>query len=272
MFAQALISFRESFEAAILVVIVVLYLKRINKSYLIPYVILGSFIGIILSIITGISAHMLYFIAEIKEVAEAVASFVAVLVLTSVIYWMTIKGKGIKQSVEMKTEEAVRKGSLISMVSLGFIFVFREGFETVLFTLPLIFSQPVETTSGVSIGIIPSLVLAYLIFKGALKIRLKTFFFVTSILIVLIASGILGYGVHELIEYWEETGYSLGVWDEPIYELPFSEDNPLHDEGIVGSLLAIFIGYTTKMELLRFVLQFTYLVIGLSLIIYATKK
>ena len=83
---------------------------------------------------------------------------------------------------------------------------------------------------------------------------------------------ILGCGIHELIEYGEDVGWSLGIWAIYIYKLLFEEGHLLHDKGVIGSILAVLFGYTTKMELLRFIFQVTYLVIGLALMIYAYRR
>jgi len=272
MLARLLIAFREAFEAVLLVTIATAYLKRIGKAYLVRPLIIGGLIGVLLSIVAGLILYYIYGIAEEKALVEAIGAFVAVPVLTSVIYWMAVKGKRIKQKVELKAEEAAKKGSSISVASLGFVFVFREGIETVLFTLPLIFSDPGGTLAGVSIGTLAGLILAYLIYLGSLRMSLRKFFFVTSVLLVFIASGILGYGIHELIEYGEEVGWDLGIWAIYVYRLPIEKYHPLHDKGIIGSILAALFGYATKMELLRFMFQLTYLVVGLALVIYAYRK
>ena len=59
--------------------------------------------------------------------------------------------------------------------SLGFVFVFREGIETVLFTLPLIFSDPGGTLAGASVGTLAGLILAYLIYFRQSKNEFKEF-------------------------------------------------------------------------------------------------
>ena len=205
-YAQALISFREGFEAAILVAIISSYLRKIGEDRLVPPLIIGSMGGVLLSMLTGILIYSFYTTAQVGELIEASSSFIAVLVLTSVIYWMNKKGGRIKQEIEMKTKEAVERKSVLPIAILGFIVVFREGVETVLFTLPLIFAEPWSTFIGVFSGILFSVVLAYLVFKGGMKLSLKKFFQLTSLLLIFVASGILGYGVHELIEYGEEKG------------------------------------------------------------------
>mgnify|MGYP005633945203 CR=1 FL=1 len=100
---------------------------------------------------------------------------------------------------------------------------------------------------------------------------LRKFFYMTSIMLILVASGILGYGVHELLEYLEEIGVEVGLWTRPIYIIRLDPSHPLHERNILGSLLTVLIGYTMKMELLRALLQSSYLLIALTFLLRAYK-
>jgi len=173
MLAQFIIAFREGFEASLLVAIVSSYLDRIGRSSMKKPLITSALIGIILSIATGAVAYLTYGFLFDKELMEAAGAFIAVPVLTSVIYWMATKGKNIKDEVEYKTRIALEKGSILPIVILGLIFVFREGLETVVFTLPLIFLSVLDTLLGVTMGAVLSALLSYLIYLGSLKISIK---------------------------------------------------------------------------------------------------
>ncbi len=272
MLAQTIVSFREGFEAAIVIAVVLTYLKKTGRWSLAHPLLAGSLAGVLLSGVVGWLAYVIYFVLEAKELVEAIGAFIAVPVLTSVVYWMSIKSKEIKREIELRVEEAVKKGSMLPIAVLGLVVVFREGFETVLFILPLLFAEPLGTVAGVLLGVFTSLALAYLVFVGGMKLKMRSFFYVTSILLVLIAGGILGYGIHELLEYGEEAGWPLGIWAEPVYKLPFDEGHPLHDKGIIGSILSVFFGYAVEMELLRLLLQATYVIIALPLVLYVYRR
>ncbi|RLG79911.1 MAG: hypothetical protein DRO13_05015 [Thermoprotei archaeon] len=62
-------------------------------------------------------------------------------------------------------------------------------------------------------------------------------------ILVLVAGGILGYGVHELLKYAEKRGLETGIWGHPIYSLGIDEKSVFHEENIVGSVLAVLIGF-----------------------------
>lgn len=139
---------------------------------------------------------MLYISIDL-DLAEAIASFIAVPVITSVVYWMATKGK----EVIYKGVTKAIAGGVVGVVFTAFVFTFREGLETVLLIQPYALRDIASAFIGVLLGLIIALAIGYLFYRGALKLSLRLFFVITSILLVLIAGGILGYGVHEFIEY-----------------------------------------------------------------------
>lgn len=71
------------------------------------------------------------------------------------------------------------------------------------------------------VGTLAALVLSYAIFVVGKRISVHKFFYFTSVLLVLLAAGLLGYGVHEAIEYNTDTGGpDLGWFDDKAYDLP----------------------------------------------------
>ncbi len=272
MYAQILISLREAFEAALLIAIVLLYLRRMGLDEYSKYLLAGGIIGIIASGVAGVIAYNTYLLVEEKELAEAVGAFIAVPVLTSVIYWMAMKGRNIKAEIEREVERRINLRGALGIFSLGIVFVFREGLETVIFLLPLIFIQPYASFIGVWVGIAIALFISYMIFIMGLRLDLRKFFYFTSILIVFVASGILGYGIHELVEYGEDKGWALEPWSNIVYNLNLPEDSIFHEKGLIGGILAVLFGYASKMELIRLLFQFGYLVLGISLVMYAYRR
>lgn len=106
-------------------------------------------------------------------------------------------------------------------------------------------------------------VLAFLMMKGVYTMNIQKFFKYTSIILVIFASGLLGYGVHELIEAGLLPPIIDHVWDIN----PASITHPLHEKGAIGSLLKALIGYDGNPELLRVIVYIGYwLVIGYYLV------
>ncbi|MFQ6074089.1 MAG: FTR1 family protein, partial [Candidatus Bathyarchaeia archaeon] len=89
---------------------------------------------------------------------------------------------------------------------------------------------------------------------------------------ILLAGGLAGYGVHELMEYYEKTGVEAGWLGEHAYILDVPEENPLHHKGIIGSIPAVMFGYTTNAEWARVIVHLSYLAIALPLVIWIYRK
>ncbi|GBC74988.1 Ferrous iron permease EfeU [archaeon HR06] len=158
------------------------------------------------------------------------------------------------------------------MLGFSFIVVFREGLETVLFLTPFFINTPFNSSLGTFLGSLLAITIAYLIFFLGIKLNLKKFFYFTSILLILLAGGLAGYGTHELIEYAEKVNFSLGWLGDLAFSLPISNDNLLHHKNLLGSILAVMFGYTVKAEWLRLIIHLVYLSIALPLVIKVYKR
>lgn len=269
-----MLAFREALEAALITTIILAYLARTKRNPLTQYVWYGVYLAVAASLVFGASIWLMYgsLSGPIKALFEGVAAIVAVFVLSSMIYWMAIKGRRLKVEVERRVKAMVTRGATLALTSFTFIVVFREGLETVLFLTPFLVEDTVATLIGASLGVMASLVLAYAIFIVGMKIDIRRFFYFTSILLVLLAGGLVGYGVHELAEYSEKTVVELGWLGQNAYVLDIPEDNPLHHKGMIGSIFAVMFGYTVKAEWARVIVHLAYLVIALPMVVWVYRK
>lgn len=269
-----MLAFREGLEAALITAIILAYVKRTKQNLLSRYVWYGVYLAIAASFVAGASIWFVYgnLSGATKALFEGGAALFAVLVLSSMIYWMATKGRELQVEVEKRVEAIVTRGASLALISFSFVVVFREGFETVLFLTPFLLKDAVGTLTGAFLGIGASTVLAYAIFVVGMKINIRKFFYFTSILLVLLAGGLAGYGVHELAEYSDEVGGNLGWLGEPAYILDIPAENPLHHKGVIGSVLAVMFGYTVKAEWVRVIVHFTYLAIALPMVIWVYQK
>jgi high-affinity iron transporter len=271
---QFLLVFREALEASLIIAIIMTYLTRTERKPLIRYAWYGIYLAVASSCFLGAVIWFIYggLSGPVKALFEGVAALFAVLVLSLMIYWMATKGKELRMEVEKRVKEIATRGSTFALISFSFIVVFREGLETVLFLTPFYFTDVAGTIVGASLGIIASLVLAYTIFVVGMRINIRRFFYFTSILLVLLAGGLAGYGVHELIEYSEGVEIELGWLSEYAYDLKIPSESLFHHKGVIGSVFAVMFGYTVKAEWARVIVHFTYLVIALPLIVWVYRK
>jgi high-affinity iron transporter len=270
LFPSLLITFREALEAALIVTIMVTYLRKIGKQELNKYSYLGAGSAIVVSLLVGVGLQTLY--GGLGDTAgqlfEGVASLTAVVVLTSMIFWMTKHSKGIKGELEGKIEQAVTQDELYGIAALSFIAVAREGLETVLFLSATFIQDQVGTIIGAVIGALIVLGLSVLLMRGTVNLEISKFFKVTSILLLIFGAGLAGYGVHELIEAGEGSGIDIGVLGEKPFDInpPVNPDGTyplLHEKGVIGSVLKALVGYDGNPEWLRIIVYIGYwIVIG----------
>ncbi|MCW3980078.1 MAG: FTR1 family protein [Candidatus Bathyarchaeota archaeon] len=272
MIGQFLLAFREALEAALITAIILAYLKRTRRSILSKYIWYGVYAAVAASVVIGIFVWLLYgnLTGPTKALFEGVAALFAVLVLSSMIYWMASKGKELQKEVENRLKDIVTRGATLALASFSFIVTFREGLETVLFLTPFLVDDAAGTLVGAFLGVVGSIILAYAMFVVGMKINMHKFFYFTSILLVLLAGGLAGYGVHELVEY---TGSASWGWlGLPAYNLAIPSDSAFHHKGVVGSVFAVMFGYTVKAEWVRVIVHFAYLAVAIPLVVWVYRK
>ncbi len=269
-FPSFLITFREALEAALIVTIMITYLRKIGKEDLNKYTYLGTGAALVMSLVAGVVLQVFYGgLGKVaSELFEGVASLSAVVVLTSMIFWMTKHSKEIKGEMETKINQAVTKNELYGITALAFVAVAREGLETVLFLSSAFVQDSVGTLVGAALGIAVVLGLSFALMKGTVDLEIGKFFKVTSIMLLIFGAGLAGYGVHELIEAGEHSGMDFGFFGDKPFDInpAVNADGTypaLHEKGIVGSIFKALVGYDGNPEWLRIIVYLGYwLVIG----------
>lgn len=270
LFPSFLITFREALEAALIVAIMVSYLGKVGKGELSSYAYVGTGAAILVSLVLGVGVQVVYGgLDEVTaELFEGFASLTAVAVLTYMIFWMTEHSRQIRGELQGRIDVAIERNEIYGIGALAFVAVFREGLETVLFLSTTFFQDAPGTLVGIVMGAAIVLLISVSLFRGAQGIELKKFFGYTSVLLVVFAAGLAGYGVHELIEAGERIGIDMGFFSEKAFDInpPVNPDGSyplLHENGVVGSILKALVGYDGNPEWLRvFVYVGYWLVLG----------
>ncbi len=205
MLATYLIGLREGLEATLVVSILVAFLVKSDRRDRLVQVWAGVGLAVALSVFfgwllsyTSTSVLQKY---EHRELFEAIASIAAVVFVTWMIFWMRKAARSIAGDLRSKLTDALAVGS-IAVAVMAFLAVVREGLET-----SLIFYSAVQGASvnggplyALLGGIATSVVIGYLMYATAVRINLTKFFTWTGALLILVAAGILKYGVHDLQE------------------------------------------------------------------------
>ncbi|MFC2159401.1 FTR1 family protein [Actinomycetota bacterium] len=260
MLSSFLIALREGLEAFLVLGIVISYLVKIGEKRYVKNVIYGAIIAIALSI--GLAYIFQLFLGgfegRTEEIFEGIVMLIAVAVLTYMIFWMNRQAKSIRSEVEQTVDKAVNKGRIFSLIFLGFIVVFREGAETVLFFRAISYqTNSSELILGGTLGILTSIVLALIFFISTRKINLSAFFKFTGILLMLIAGGLFSTAIHE----FQEAGV-MPIINEHIYDI----SNIISKESIFGGILRSLFGYNPSPSLLETIVYVVYILVMALLI------
>jgi high-affinity iron transporter len=205
MLATYLIGLREGLEATLVVSILIAFLVKSDRKDRLVQVWSGVALAVVLSVFFGwllsYTSTTLLRKFEHRELFEAITSVLAVVFVTWMIFWMRRAARSIAGELRGKLQDALEVGS-IAVAVMAFLAVVREGLETA-----LIFYSAVQGASGNSrplygllLGIGSAVVIGYLMYATAVRINLSVFFSWTGALLILVAAGILKYGVHDFQE------------------------------------------------------------------------
>jgi high-affinity iron transporter len=187
---------------------------------------------------------------------------VGAILLTTLIFWIirkSAKAAELERKVATRIEGTRRTGLFL----LIFFAVLREGIESVIFLSAARFASGENSLLGAGLGLVAAVVLGLLLFRGALRINLRSFFTVTNVLLILFAAGLVAGGIHELQEAGVIPIVLEHVWD--INPSVAGESYPvLHENGIIGSIAKGLFGYNGNPSLLEVVVYFLYLITVVS--------
>ncbi|WBB64859.1 iron uptake transporter permease EfeU [Micromonospora sp. WMMD812] len=214
MFATYLIGLREGLEATLVVSILVAFLVKSQRRDRLPQVWAGVGLAVALSVLFGwlieYTSTTLLARSEDRELFEAVTSVAAVVFVTWMIFWMRRAARTIAGELRGKLSEALAVGSL-AVAGMAFLAVIREGLETALIFYSAAQGAAGDTGPLLALigGIVTAVVIGVLLYASALRINLTRFFTWTGALLILVAAGILKYGVHD----FQEAGVLPGLND-----------------------------------------------------------
>jgi len=252
-FANYLIGLREGLEAALVVSILVAYLVKSDRRHLLPRIWAGVGLAVAVSLAFGAALTFgprgLTF--EAQELIGGGLSVIAVGFVTWMIFWMARAARSLSGELRGAIDAAA-EGSRWSLVIVAVLAVGREGLETALFLWAATKAGTREAVGtvtptwepllGAGLGILTAVVLGYLIYRGAISINLSRFFTWTGAFLILVAAGVLAYGVHDL----QEARFLPGLND-----LAFDVSDTVDLNSWYGALLKGIFNFspaTTKLE------------------------
>lgn len=252
MLATGLITFREGLEAALIVGILMSYLIKIGQRGQLRFAWAGVITAVLASI--GVAFVLEWIGASLEEpyeqIFEGTTMLLAVVVLTWMIFWMRYQGRFMKRDLELKMHTAITSGAALGIFSIAFFAVLREGIETALFLAASAFANNgFDTLIAAVAGLAFAVAVGYAIYAMSVRIDLRRFFDVTSILLLIVGAGLFAHATHE----FQEIG-----WLPILAQQAWNLENVLANDSLLGSILRSMIGYNAAPSVLEVIVYAGY--------------
>ena len=256
MLANLFIALREGLEASLVVGILIAYVVRMNRRDALRPIWTGVGLAVALSLVIGFALAQTRGLPD--EVFELIAGILSVLacgLVTWMVFWMARTARNMRGSLEAGIDKTLAGGALGLMI-IAFVSVGREGVETALFlwAAAQAAGQSALPLLGALIGLVIAAGLGFAIYRGMVRLNLKTFFTWSGSFLIVLAGGVLAYGIHEL----QEVGVLPGKDG-----VAFDVSAAVPADSWYGSLLRGTIGFRPEMTWLEIVVWVVY--VGLTL-------
>jgi high-affinity iron transporter len=196
---SGLIGLREGLEASMVVVILVAFLVKSDRRDALKWVWLGVAAAILMTVtvflVIQFSAYTITGLAA--EAIAGIASLIAVTIVTTMVLWMRKAAAGLSTELRSEMSKALETGAM-AVLTLAFLAVGREGVETALFMVGYAEAETAWPLVGLVVGVLIAAIIAYGMYAGAVRINLAKFFKYTGVFLIVVAAGILSYGIGAL--------------------------------------------------------------------------
>ncbi|CAB4341848.1 unannotated protein [freshwater metagenome] len=265
MLANFLIGLREGLEAALVVGILIAYLKKINQADKTRVIWWGVATAVALSIALGsfFTISSVHLEGDSEPLVAGTLSFVAAALITWMVVWLGKKARFLKAELEGSIDRALATGAA-SLFALAFFAVGREGLETAIFIWngAMASQDALLTVTGTFLGLFVSIIAGWLLYLGALKLNLAKFFRYSGIALIFVAAGMFSYGIHE----FQEIGLIPGDANK-LYDI----SSIIGKESILGSILKGLLNFTPTPSVLQ-AIGYTLFVAAVSYLFFKKPK
>ena len=185
--------------------------------------------------------------------AEGVIAFVAVGLLTWMIFWMGRQARHLKGHLHGQVDAALAAGGATALALIAFVAVLREGAESALFLISTTTGTEASGSQlvGGVVGLTAAVAIGALFYAGSSAVDIRAFFRLTGVLMILFAAGLVSKGVHE----FQEVGL-LPTIDEPVWNLGVLDPST----STIGKFLGSLFGWTPRPSLLMAIAYTAYLI------------
>ncbi len=255
---------REGLEASLVVSILLAALRQLGKTREVRAVWIGVSLAVLCSAVGGYviySTVRQYANTTFQTVFETITYAVAVVLLTTMTFWMQRHSRTLKKEI---TAQATVASSGFALGLLAFMTVGREGLESAVFALAFAFQTTgVLWLTGAVLGVVASIGLCWAIYRMGYRLDFRLFFRWMGILLLVFAAGLVADTIQNLQELGWITFGNAHLW---------STAHLLSEDSMLGDMLHAFIGYAQSPTVLQLSLYVLYLVVFGAYFFYLTRK
>jgi high-affinity iron transporter len=257
--ATFVIFLREGIEASMIVSILLAYLTKIGQRRHFRDVFIGVGAAMVLVLAGGVAAYTLlttYAGSRTQTIFETATYLVAAVVLTYMTFWMRNHARSMSADLRSRATAALDGRARWGLGALAFQAVGREGLETLVFTLAIVFASSGQgVIAGGLAGLAAALVFAFAIYRLGARINIGRFFSVVGALLMVFAAGILVDAVEDL----QQLGW-LPLLSHPLW----STVGVLSEDSTIGDIFHTFFGYADRPTVLQVVVYVGYLALAIG--------
>lgn len=267
MIATFVIFLREGIEASMIVAILLAYLDKIGQRRHFRDVFIGVGSAMILVLGGGVAAYLLlktYAGSRTQTIFETGTYLLAAVVLTYMTFWMRSHARNLSSELRAKAESALDGRARWGLGLLAFQAVGREGLETMVFTLAIVFASSGKgVIAGGLAGLAAALAFAFAMYRLGTKINVSRFFKIVGALLMVFAAGILVDAVENLQQ--------LG-WLPILRHALWNTSGALSESSTLGDIFHTFFGYADRPTVAQLVVYVVYLATAVGLFLRAGPR
>jgi high-affinity iron transporter len=249
---------REGLEIALIITILLGYLRSIDQKAHFREIWYGVAAAAALSLAVGVGLEVASseLDGRVLEAFEGFTMLFAVVVLTWMLFWMKRNSAGISKEFKHRIDVALSRGSMAALALLAFSSVGREGIETTLFLFAGSTnesSNALFVTGGI-LGFVIAAAAGVLLYYGSARLPLKQFFLGSAVVLMVLAAGLLTNALTELHEATIIRELGSRPWDTESF---------ISMTSMLGKFLHTVLGYDSAPAISQIALYWMYLVIVL---------
>lgn len=266
---------REGIEGSMIVAILLAYLKRIGQTrhFRDVFVGVGAAVGVMM--LGGIIAFVAisrYSGSLVQTYFETATYIMAAGFLTAMTFWMNKHARSMAKELQIRSDQALSRGNRWGLSLLAFQAVGREGLETMVFTLAILFANTRQSAAPVHgnlvllggvLGLVVAFILAVAMYRMGTKVNLKIFFRVLGVALMLFAAGLLADAMENIQKLGWITAGTHVMWNTSGF---------MNESSNVGDIFHSLLGYADQPTLLQGFVWLTYVALSVGIFVLMGRK